>query len=342
MTNTSSATGLGQNHGYCFDGDFVHLNAEINLDAADLSPGQNWSLELWASETGFADAALNGVKVAEIAIEPVAGCFSLAACCHALPPLGATEQAIGLALVSRHGDGAPQVRDLSVYPTPERFLQPRLLGEVSCTLADDIATMSIEAIANPRPADNLSGTLALEVWSLDAPYSGGNWSGSPVASVVIGTLGGGNEWTACTYSVPAAAPAEGAALTVMLREWTPAGYVTRDCRNLPGAVQTKPVKRASPKAKAPKTAKVTEKLATKEATAALPKADKKPGKEKAKAAIVAVNSASEAELKAIKGLSGNVAKAIIAGRPYASLEDLCRAKGMGAKMLAKLRDQFKI
>jgi DNA uptake protein ComE-like DNA-binding protein len=337
-------TGLGQTHGYCFDGDFVHLNAEVSLDESDLTPGESWSLELWASETGFADAALNGVKVAEMAIEPLAGAFSLAACCHALPPLGATEQSIGLALVSRNGDGAPQVRDLAVYPTPERFLQPRLLGDVRCTLTDDCATLSIEAIANPRGADNLSGTLALEVWSLDAPYAGGDWTGAPVASVVIGTLAGGNEWTACTYSVPAAAPADGAALTIMLREWTPAGYVTRDCRNLPGTAKVKTVKTVAPKArdaKLEKGAKVGEKAA-KEAAAPLPKAEKKPGKDKAKAAIVAVNTASEAELKAIKGLSGNVAKAIIAGRPYATLDDLCRAKGMGAKLLAKLRDQFKL
>lgn len=340
MTNTSSVTGLGQTHGYCFAGDFVHLNAEICLDAADLTSGDSWSLELWASTAGFADTGQNAVKVAGMAVDPIAGCFSLAACCPALPPLGASEQSIGLALVSRNADGAMQVRDLSVYPTTERFLQPRLLGEVACTLADDTARITIEAIANPRTIDNLSGTLALEVWSLDAPYSGGDWSGQPVASVVLGRLAGGDEWTACTYNVPAAAPADAAALTVMLREWSPAGYVTRDCRNLPGKAKTKIAKAVAPKATVD-TENVVEK-AVKESAATRLKADKKPGKEKARGVALAVNTASEVELKAIKGLSGNLAKAIIAGRPYASLDDLCRAKGMGTKLLAKLRDQFKI
>ena len=57
----------------------------------------------------------------------------------------------------------------------------------------------------------------------------------------------------------------------------------------------------------------------------------------AKTTTVSVNKASAAELSAVKGLSDTVAKAIIAARPYATLDELVKAKGMGPKLLAKVR-----
>ena len=52
---------------------------------------------------------------------------------------------------------------------------------------------------------------------------------------------------------------------------------------------------------------------------------------------VSVNKASAKELAAIKGISKPLAAAIVAARPYAKLEDVIRAKGMGQKLLEKLR-----
>ncbi len=353
MTSISPAptsSRLGTNHGYRFDGDFVHLNAEVDFSAADLGAGQAWALQLWASDNGFASGELNGVKVAETAIQPQAGLLATA-CCHAMPPAGAVDQTLALALVSYAAEAPPQVRDLAVYATCESFYQPRLSGQVSCTLADGAAVIAIDAIANPRAADNLSGTLALEVWALEAPYAGGAWAGSPVASVIVGVLAGGNQWTNCQFSVPAALPAAGAALTVMLREWTPAGYVTRDYRNI-SAAPLQVEKTAMPAVDVTETAKTkpqpVEKAAAKTpAPAAKPEkpvqeAVKKPARKAALAKpalkAVSVNRASEAELLAVKGLPPSVARAIIAARPFATLDEVCKAKGMGPKMLAKLRD----
>lgn len=336
------------NHGYRFDGDFVHLNADVNFSDTDLASAAAWSLQLWASEDGFKGNELTGVKVAELAIDPMLGGITVTACCAAIPPAGVADQALALALLCTTADGLSTVRDLGLYEVRQNFCQPCLLGDVRCALADGAARLTIEAILNPRAEDNLSGTLALEVWALDTPYAGGAWVGSPVASVVVGILGGGNQWTDCQYDVPAALPADGAALTVMLREWTPAGYVTRDYRNFAAApVKAKP----APKAKAkPKAAVVAKPAAVKaavpevkavEVKAAAPKAVAKPAKKAAsdKEAVkpVSINKASENELAAIKGLSRDVARAIIAARPYAALEDVCKAKGIGQKKLEKLR-----
>ncbi len=363
ISSPDTATRLGETHGYRFDGDFVHLNAEIDFSDAELTAAQSWALQLWASDRGFAGAEPAGVKVAELPIQPLPGRFWASGYCSAMPPAGPASQSLALALVARTADGRPQVRDLAVYPAGESFLQPRLVGEVDCKVADGAVELAIETIANPRAADNLSGTLVLEVWALDAPYAGGSWSGSPVASLVLGVLGGGGEWSANRFTLSGAMPAAGAALTVMLREWTPAGYVTRDYRNFAAAPATaekavvaKPATEAKPmvtdtaaaastvvKAKPAATAKSSElakaPAARTEKPAAQP-AGKAVAAKPAGRKPVSVNTASEAELSAVKGLPPAVARAIVAARPFAALDEVCKAKGMGPKMLAKLRDQF--
>ncbi|MEN9481061.1 MAG: hypothetical protein RLZZ298_2456 [Pseudomonadota bacterium] len=358
MTSISpenSATRLGENHGYRFDGDFVYLNADVNFSDADLDAGLAWSLQLWACETGFAGAELSGVKVAEMDVLPMPGGIFVEACCSALPPAGAADQVLALALVAYAADGLPEVRDLAVYADPQGFFQPCFGGNVSCALVDGVAELKIDAICNPRAEDNLSGTLALEVWALDAPYAGGSWTGSPVATAIVGVLGGGNEWSDCQFNVHAALPVEGAALTVMLREWTSAGYVTRDYRNFAATpakveVKAKSVAKAKPAAK-PKVAVAAKpaeavKAPVAEVKAPAVKAAEVPAKKavatKAVAKAVSVNKASEDELAALKGLPREVARAIIAGRPYAAVEEVCKAKGMGLKKLDKLRDQLSL
>ncbi|WP_194266245.1 helix-hairpin-helix domain-containing protein [Dechloromonas sp. H13] len=369
ISSPDTATRLGETHGYRFDGDFVHLNAEIDFSDAELTAAQSWALQLWASDRGFAGAEPAGVKVAELPIQPLPGRFWASGYCSAMPPAGPASQSLALALVARAADGRPQVRDLAVYPAGESFLQPRLVGEVDCKVADGAVELAIETIANPRAADNLSGTLVLEVWALDAPYAGGSWSGSPVASLVLGVLGGSGEWSANRFTLSGAMPAAGAALTVMLREWTPAGYVTRDYRNFAAAPATvekavvaKPATAAKPAVTGTAAAAATL-VKAKPAAAARPAVAAKPAEiAKAPAArtekpaaqpagkvgaakpasgkAVSVNTASEAELSAVKGLPPAVARAIVAARPYATLDEVCKAKGMGPKLLARLRDQL--
>ncbi|NTV71186.1 MAG: helix-hairpin-helix domain-containing protein [Azonexaceae bacterium] len=353
MTQDISGTALasiGETHGYCFDGDSVQINAELTFSDAALSAASQWALQLWSSVSGFPDKQLAGVKVAELAVYPAAGYQSLAATVAAMPPAGTDDQEMALALVFWGENGLPSVADLAVYPVAESFVQPKLSGNVTCALADGMATLTVDAIENPRAEDNLSGTLALEVWALDEPYAGGSWQGIPVASMILGVLGGGQQLSDCNFVVPAAAPEGPGVLTLMLREWGPAGYVTRDYCNLSLEVPAK--SKAKPKAAAKKaTAKeeAPKEKSTKVKAKAEPKPVAKESKVPAKAAKaakapvakgIAVNSASEADLLAIKGLSATVVKAIIASRPHASLDDLGSVKGVGPKLLAKLRDEL--
>ncbi len=61
-----------------------------------------------------------------------------------------------------------------------------------------------------------------------------------------------------------------------------------------------------------------------------------PGK--AAVALVDVNTADEATLQSLPGVGPALSKQIVAGRPFASVEDLAKVKGIGPAKLAALRN----
>uniref|UniRef100_UPI0035BF8D65 ComEA family DNA-binding protein n=1 Tax=Sphaerotilus hippei TaxID=744406 RepID=UPI0035BF8D65 len=52
---------------------------------------------------------------------------------------------------------------------------------------------------------------------------------------------------------------------------------------------------------------------------------------------VSVNRGSVEQLSAVKGLGAAVARAIVAGRPHAQLDDLLAVRGIGPKLLERFR-----
>jgi competence ComEA-like helix-hairpin-helix protein len=50
-----------------------------------------------------------------------------------------------------------------------------------------------------------------------------------------------------------------------------------------------------------------------------------------------VNTASQAELEALPGIGPVIGRRIVEGRPYRSVEDLDRVKGIGSKRLEEIR-----
>ena len=118
------------------------------------------------------------------------------------------------------------------YPRPERFALPRILGKVGYQLTEDQIELTVDAIQNPRDPANMSGTLSLELWALTTPYAGGTFDGIPLAGVVIGSLPGqGQQLDLRTTAHRTPTPPGSWSLVLMLREWTLAGYVTRDYAN---------------------------------------------------------------------------------------------------------------
>jgi len=339
--------------GYRLEGDQVELNADLALVTQDIASPV--SLQLWACDGSGQPG--HAVKVGECAVPAVNGAWGWS---PALPPAGRNARTMVMA-VTANGE----IQDLALLPNAQVFVQPHLSGCNGYRFDGNEVELSVEAIENPRSADNLSGNLNLELWALDAPYAGGAFQGVQVAQACVGRLNGEHRLDNLNLRVTANLPGAGRwYLVLMLREWSAEGFVTRDftafaqpyeivaapaveiaaveaaqtIESAPiakvAAPAAKPVaKPATPKADAPVKAKAAE---VKPAKAA--KAEKKAeAPVKADADTVSINTASVDELAKVKGMTRAVAKAIVAGRPYDSVDELVRVKGLGEKSLAKLR-----
>lgn len=344
---------------YAFDGDFVSLGADILVQDAGYAASRPWLLQLWA-----AAADTGRVKLAE-AVCRVDGAgpdgrIRLHATAAAHPPAGKGGHRLSLVLATDDGIGV-RVLDQADFPCDIAFVQPSLDGTAGYRIDEDGIAIQVGRVFNPRPADNLSGTLALELWALPAPYRGGAFSGIQLGSVALGSLAGQAEWTDVARTLPRPSlPAGSWHFALMLREWTGNGYLTRDYSNfaLPVDGPLHSTLAAAPIAHDLDTVDAVEQAAA-PAPDAVPApvaepamarpADKRAAKRAAKSGAarrpaasadkntVSINHDPVDRIAAIKGLPTRVAEAIVAGRPWQRIEDLRMVKGMGDKLLDKLR-----
>lgn len=349
---------FGHNSGFAFDGDLVRLEADLVVTAPLDAAQSEWLLQLWAEPIG-ATAAESLVKLAELALGPLQpdeyGRLTIADLAAAFVPAGAGEYQVVLALACRNG-ASESICDRVDFPRAERFVLPRLDGTVSYAIEGGTTHVQVDRVVNPRPVGNLSGTLALELWALPAPYLGGAFAGVQIGAAVLGSLAGQAEWQDVKVDLPTFALEAGQwHLVLMLREWTGNGYLTRDYSNFALPVVVAPAaaalaaeaalasgmpEQAAPVAE-PELAEPVKKAAPKAAAKrAKPAAEAKvAGKAPAKksAAQVSINNGSEWDLLSLPGVSPKLAAGIVAGRPWPAIDDLSNVKGIGPKLIDKLR-----
>jgi DNA uptake protein ComE-like DNA-binding protein len=447
----ANAARLGPNHGYRIEGDIALLHADIALSSA---PRSQWALQLWACERPFSGGTLQGVKVAEAAL-PFADASEpqrLDAEALARVPGGQRDYSMVLVLASGLNGAFDQIHDFANYPERERFITPHLDGSVGYQVDGSEVVLRADGIRNPRSADNLSGSLALELWAVADTYHGGPIeSGTLLACADIGRIAGDSSFVSFEDRVQFNTPAAGRwNVVLMLREWAPAGYVTRDfCTfgqqyvvsesrvalepkaavepivavepeaelkveastpveakiEAPAPVEAKIEAKTEAKTEAPEAPKEVE--APKEALRAIeaPKAveakieapkvaahvngtngsalpqplanalakaaeaakpvaapiansnvapaapvasvkDSGPsvantnGVSAVKDGIVSIMRSSVEEIALLKGLTRKIAVEVVKGRPYASVDELTRVRGIGPKLLSKLRSQI--
>ena len=351
---------LGAAHGYTLSGDQAYINAELDVLDAARAESSEWALQLWAAELPYEGDAPAGVKVAELPLGSLRGGIEQTVTANgyafARPPAGTREQVMRLILASGTDGQFDHIHAVARYPRPERFLLPCLLDNVGYRFTADAVELTIGEIRNPREPDNLSGTLALELWALPEPYAGGDFAGVALAGVMLDSIPGQSQRRdLCLVAQTRPVPPGQWSLVLMLREWTCAGYVTRDYVNFsqpyvreiqPDQVPAEPVLETAPVVEAvtePVVEAVTEPVVEAVAEPVVEAAPVKSAPKKRQKQVkptpqpVAVNTASEAELTAIKGIDKKVAQAIIAKRPFATLDDLLRVKGIGNKRLDRLR-----
>ena len=282
-----------------FDGDQVELDTRLRCQRLPSgAAGQRLALQLLAD-----DALL----LAELPLGPLqpdaAGLARVHATLRVAVPAGQCRRKLSLRLAALAPDGGSRPLDRWSFALPRSFVQPGLEGAVRLRLAKAIPTLEIDAIHNPRPAGDGSGTLALEFWSLARAYQGGDFQGEPLGSITLGSLAGQQRWRALSqsWSLPVlredSEQRASGHLTLMLREWTPAGYVTRDWRELDWPSHPAP-------------------------------------------ALLSLNRCSTASLRSVPGVSDRLARTIVAARPFASVDELSRVRGMNARLLARLRDRI--
>ncbi|NDA67603.1 MAG: hypothetical protein EBY09_13340 [Verrucomicrobia bacterium] len=263
-----------------------------------------------------------------------------------------------------------------VYQRPEAFSQPALRGAVGFRLDGERVVVTVAELLNPRDAANVSGTLALELRGYSWPYSGGNDEGTLLAGVTLGTLAGQTSLMDSSFDLLFNRPSAGVwNFALLLREWTAGGYVTRDFINFDLPVQFEAPVQPAPVVIAPValpevqpvvavTSAVTEvapqpsariqvEAPVEKAPVVVPvakaavAAPASPAKAvaqppAAKPTVVSVNAAGVDELAAVKGMPRKVAEGIVKRRPFKSLDDLTKIKGMGVKLLEKLRVHLKL
>jgi competence ComEA-like helix-hairpin-helix protein len=353
---------LSGRHGYRLDGDTVHLNAMFEL----LNPAAHecsWSLQLWACPSAPASAKdLAGHLVAEVALPPMGELadesehFEVSALAY--PPAGSGEYAMVLVLASGHPGKTWEVQDFAVYANRQAFIQPRMAGNVGYRLEGARVQIDVEQVENPRPAANRSGTLSLELWALPEAFDGGRFHGHYLGGFEFGRLDGQHELRLQPMDLSFTQPPVGHwQIVLMLREWTAAGFVTRDFTNFPTRfVSAPPVEKApAPVVAIPAVAEIQKTslpIAEKSMSPAEVKAPKRVTAKAPASAVkaesktttqgVSVNTADVEELSAVKGLSPKLAQAIIKKRPFSSLDELGEVKGIGAKILAKIRSCLRL
>lgn len=228
-----AAIRIGDTHGYRIEADTASLNVELSIEEPWLLTEECWALQLWACDSAYEGGKLSGTRIPEVPIELGSDSsshserFSANAFAHL--PTGGTDYAMVLVLVSGKTGAFSRVWDYANYPARERFLAPRLDGSVGYRVIDaNQVVLSVERVVNPRDAWNLSGTLSLELWALDQPWVSGPPEGEQLAVASLERLAGQCSQFNVEYAVPFREPAPGSKLTLLLREWTSEGYLTRD------------------------------------------------------------------------------------------------------------------
>jgi DNA uptake protein ComE-like DNA-binding protein len=261
------------------------------------------ALQLWACERPHAGGAIAGHKVAEAAVDLRGGLSDrhhLRGESFARMPASRRDFAMVLVLaVADAGSEFERVHDFANYPARQAFLAPYLEPPFGYTIENDEVTIRAGRVVNPRLADNLSGSLAIELRALTG--NGAELAGKVVTRISLGCLAGQASMEGVELRGPLLDEQPIAdRMALVLVEYTAEGFAARDAHPIPAAEGSAAERRVS------------------------------------------IQSASVESLASVPGINRKLALEIVKARPYRSLEDLVRARGIGEKMLRKLRHHLRL
>ena len=365
---------LGPIHGYSIEGDRALLNAEV-LPLQPAALETRWALQLWACEGPHAGGPLAGMKVAEAHIElpwdATSAPLHLHAEAFAHLPTDRREYSMVLVLAaqlaSQAGAAFEEIADYANYPARQPFIGPHLDGSIACEVEGGEVVLRAGRVVNPRAADNLSGSLALELRALTGSRSPHDLEGHLLARASVGRLEGQAALEDVALRAPFTAPPAGWwPLSLVLVEYTAAGFVARDTFPLAPTAQAEPVRVAvAPEPAAvgagPEPAAVDagpERAAVAAEPAAMPSPEPTAARVEDDSPVehewvdteirvtmeprlpLVSTQTGSAELAAVPGMSRKLALEIVKALSFRSLDEIAKTRGIVEELLRKLRRHF--
>lgn len=215
-------------------------------------------------------------------------------------------------------------------------------GSYGFHIDGDRITLTIQQINNHREISNLSGTLAVEL-------RGYRQDGieAVLASTTIGQLSGQHYVPNCEYDLIFTAPDAGQwQLALELREWDGSNYMLIDSQpfDVPYVATWQPtiVEPTISQTSKENVVNIDEAPSSHVAHTIKSKKSAKQEKSNENSELISINQSSLEELTSVKGMPKKVAKEIVEKRPHTSWDALLKIKGMGPRMLKKLKKALKL
>jgi DNA uptake protein ComE-like DNA-binding protein len=297
---------IGGTVGYSVDGNRVQITVDRVENPRDASnQSGTLSLELWALPTAYAGGQFEGQHLAGVEIGTLNGQNELL-----LQPLDLNFQAPSagtwqIVLMLREWTALGFVtRDFVNFGIPYVVTAPVVAAPPA-----PVAKVAPAVVVTPTPA-----AAPVAVVAKAAPLAPATPVATPTPS-------------------PAAAPAKAAPTVAPAKNHVAVPPVATRSPLAPSALVA-PVSTPA-KAAAPVVEKTVAPIAKKATVTETAKAS-------AKDTTVSINKASVEDLAAVDGLNLKLAQGIARKRPYASLDDLSSVKGLGPKILAKIRARLKL
>lgn len=219
-------------NGFQFGG---HSSVVINGDSASIYVGRldNYGeaatprFQVWALYGAPTGDALDGVLLAEAETQTLYGGYYLEFISLDAALTDSVRGLYTIALVVTRAGETGSYDDLVVMPDLIDFYHPQLVQPAAAKLSSDGYSASVAGVSNPRASGAVSGSLVVELWAMaDANgFTGGDFhlGGVEFIQTQGGEMTGPVEFSGYpNYPTGRFFPA------IILREWTPAGYLVRD------------------------------------------------------------------------------------------------------------------
>ncbi|WP_309385801.1 hypothetical protein [Cerasicoccus frondis] len=278
-----------QESGFQFGG---HSSVVINGDSASIYVGRldNYGeastprLQVWALYGAPTGDEIDGVLLAEAETQTLYGGYYLEFISLDAALADSVRGLYTIALVVTRAGESGSYDDIVVMPDLVDFYHPQLVQPAAAKLSSDGFSASVAGVSNPRVSGTTSGSLVVELWALANP---GGFTGSDfhLGGVEYISAQGGEVSSSIEFNGYPNYPTGKFFPAVVLREWTPAGYLVRDRIVGETAIELPPVGGAVADAFNAPVAQVTAKVSVKEPT--LAKAALKDGPTQEKKVAVA-------------------------------------------------------